>query len=729
MTDERLPLRLKAFRRLKSLNIGLVRLEGKKPFKKGWQKEPDSHDIAEAWLRTGKNLGVLCGRYEGVQLPLIVIDVDGDDADHAMVLIADLNVPDTWMVRSGRRGGGGIHLYFRMPDGFDHTTSRGNLPPKIDVRATGGQVVCAGSIHPGSGALYEWVEQHSPANLPIAELPAHLCEALKATKKAPTPPVQRDDHDLEKQIEEFNAGHAQDWKTFERACPFCKHNDCFGPLPDDESKWFCFSTGHDTFGQQSEQGWWGDALDFVCLGMSKDGTAGSRAAVLREVAGESAPKVDISGLLAKEENGTKPAVNRQRVAFPEDLLDVPGLLKDVCDWINRTAPRPQPVLALANALAAFGAFFGRRYRSPTNLRTNLYVLGVAASGAGKDHSRGCIKALFMAAGLQDMIGGERLASGQAVIKALKRNAVQLFQIDEFGDLMHSAATQGNAHKADILNVMKHLSGSANTWMPGQEYASDDRERDDLFEPHACFYGTSTPAHLFSALTSDRVADGYLNRMLIFRSGDDLPIDNETGGLEEPPENLVGAMQHAREIAAPDGNLVGATGDGSTGSAARMVPYASGASVRRVRAAIAVEVERAPNALRDLWPRCQAHAIQLALVRACATNPVSPEISAEDLDWGLRVARYSTTTLVDCVEGYVADNKQEADSKRVLRAIEEAGEMTQNKLVRATRWLEARRRDDIMKTLREGGYIETDILKTKGRPRVVHRRCVCNEEEL
>ena len=50
------------------------------------------------------------------------------------------------------------------------------------------------------------------------------------------------------------------------------------------------------------------------------------------------------------------------------------------------------------SLCALGALMGRKYRTQTNLRTNLYVVGMAASGGGKDHARGAIKEAFIAAG-------------------------------------------------------------------------------------------------------------------------------------------------------------------------------------------------------------------------------------------------------------------------------------------------------------------------------------------
>ena len=67
---------------------------------------------------------------------------------------------------------------------------------------------------------------------------------------------------------------------------------------------------------------------------------------------------------------------------------------DTIREIINTSQKPQPELALLNTLAALGAIFGRRYASPMDTRTNLYTVGTAVTGAGKDHSRRFIKKLM-----------------------------------------------------------------------------------------------------------------------------------------------------------------------------------------------------------------------------------------------------------------------------------------------------------------------------------------------
>lgn len=73
--------------------------------------------------------------------------------------------------------------------------------------------------------------------------------------------------------------------------------------------------------------------------------------------------------------------------IPEHLLRVPGFINAVIDYTLETAPYPEPVLAFCGALSLQALLAGRKVRDAADNRTNLYVLGLANSGVGKDHAR------------------------------------------------------------------------------------------------------------------------------------------------------------------------------------------------------------------------------------------------------------------------------------------------------------------------------------------------------
>lgn len=93
-----------------------------------------------------------------------------------------------------------------------------------------------------------------------------------------------------------------------------------------------------------------------------------------------------------------PAGNRM-ARLNELSTNVPGIVGDLMAWINGSTKTPVKPLALAASLTFLGTVSGRKYKGPTGLLTNLYTLGLADSGFGKDHARDCIKNLCAQAGL------------------------------------------------------------------------------------------------------------------------------------------------------------------------------------------------------------------------------------------------------------------------------------------------------------------------------------------
>jgi len=141
-------------------------LAGKKPIHKGWPSAPrESLDEALTWAARG-NIGLRTGLTSRV----VVIDAD-KGAD-----LLGLELPHTVTAKTG---GDGLHLYFTCTVPLGNST--GKLGPHIDVRGDGGQVVFPGSVHPDTGRLYQWDRGAAPWEVPLADLPEHIVDLLRAS--------------------------------------------------------------------------------------------------------------------------------------------------------------------------------------------------------------------------------------------------------------------------------------------------------------------------------------------------------------------------------------------------------------------------------------------------------------------------------------------------------------------------------------------------------------------
>jgi hypothetical protein len=135
----------------------------------------DSDRITSWWDRwPAANVAIATGSPSG----LLVIDVDdefGADSLHELEREHGA-LPTTSSVKTGA---GGQHLYFALIRGARN--SAGLLGPGLDVRAAGGYVVAPPSVHPVTGAIYEW--DVDPAEVGTCCVPGWLERLLG--KRAP----------------------------------------------------------------------------------------------------------------------------------------------------------------------------------------------------------------------------------------------------------------------------------------------------------------------------------------------------------------------------------------------------------------------------------------------------------------------------------------------------------------------------------------------------------------
>lgn len=126
------------------------------------------------------SIGVATGEPSGV----IVIDLDGEKGIRQWDrLCAGRGGHPTTI--EAVTGGGGRHLYFQQPEGFDVRNGVGNrngidrigLGPGIDIRSTGGYVLAPPSQHK-SGNAYRWARGRAPGQCAALEVPWWLLKDL-----------------------------------------------------------------------------------------------------------------------------------------------------------------------------------------------------------------------------------------------------------------------------------------------------------------------------------------------------------------------------------------------------------------------------------------------------------------------------------------------------------------------------------------------------------------------
>lgn len=140
----------------------------KKPMtKNGFYDATTDQAAIESWWRENPfaSIGVPTGQ------DFFVLDVDLPKGPETLKLLEKHHgsLPTT---KKQRTGSGGLHYFFRIPEGVEIRNSAGKIGPGLDVRGSGGYVIIPPSGRP-SGGKYKFVNKFS-----IAEPPAWLVSLI-----------------------------------------------------------------------------------------------------------------------------------------------------------------------------------------------------------------------------------------------------------------------------------------------------------------------------------------------------------------------------------------------------------------------------------------------------------------------------------------------------------------------------------------------------------------------
>jgi Bifunctional DNA primase/polymerase, N-terminal len=140
----------------------------------GWEALPSCpthEELRERWgNRRHDSIAILTGSRSGV----VVADIDPRHGGNLDTLL-DAGWPlETCIAQSG---GGGLHVYARMPHGVDRVASLSAYLPGIELKADSTLVIAPPSGHV-SGREYAWALGHEPDVVPPAELPRGVWDAI-----------------------------------------------------------------------------------------------------------------------------------------------------------------------------------------------------------------------------------------------------------------------------------------------------------------------------------------------------------------------------------------------------------------------------------------------------------------------------------------------------------------------------------------------------------------------
>jgi len=482
---------------------------------------------------------------------------------------------------------------------------------------------------------------------------------------------------------------------------------------------FCFTSGAPPFKE-------GTAYSpFSVYGLLEHGGDFARAASALRAEGYGADvpnqdDVDLSGILGvarAEEPAAPPTADPG--PFSDDLLRVPGFVGEVMDYCLQTAPYPNPVMAFCGALSLQAFLAGRKVRDPGDNRTNVYLLGLAHSSAGKDWPRKVNTRILHGVGLAECLG-ERFASGEGVQDALFLTPSMLFQTDEIDGMLQSINKAKDARHEGIMSTLLTLYSASNSVFPMRRKAGKESPG-VIDQPCLVIFGTAIPNHYYEALSERMLTNGFFARMVIIEAG-------QRGSGQEPsirdvPLRVLETAQWWADYQPGEqrGNLldiypVPAVVEQSDEARRLLVEVRQEAEAEYAKAEV-----KNDSVGTTVWGRVSEQVRKLALIYAVSENYISPSISQAAIAWASRFIMHQTRRMLFMAFSHVAENPFHAECLKVIQKLRSAPEQQLSHQVLLKRMkIEAKSFRDLMSTLIQRGDVVELPVTTTGRPGLVYR---------
>ncbi len=735
-----------------------------------WQRhrdtKPSDADLAVWQEWPDGNIGIVLGSDAGDGLQVIAVDIDTEDPDETEDLIRSL--PHSPMAKKGAKG---ITLFYRAGTWAESKgyrtgpqSGRRALADLLTGRQTK-QTVVPPSIHP-DGMAYEWVRGPVPVDkLPILDEDRYsefeeMLEALGWGEEQiveATPEEIDDDPFAGVKTEAMN--RLEDWVPNLGLYSLIRGADGYRAIPTwresgsgrrtEERKRSLSVTRRGIRDHGADRGF--SPVDLVMAARGLE-TAEAFSWLEAELGMEtsSAEIIPItSGKKRDPDIAPEDDFEAEDQVFYQYADNVPTYkpfegddnltnwrqyppcdpITSLTEWIEGGSANPLRGFAIGAAITLYGAAIARQfvtcYKTPGAL--NTFMIGLAPSGAGKDHSLKMIERLLIEADLASYVGPPQWTSASVLDQRLVRHPISICPIDEAGDFMlRMMSSRSSPAEMTKERGLKTLYSSGNGHYMTQEMAAKASER--IHAPFLSIFGVATPEGFYEALPTRAIEGGLFNRFLILNEHmseaqlsaikDDEDLMASTFGERpeiEIPERLIAMIrtastcrdglvdnvQFAPSVTAQSGSLepnptvVDGPGD---------VKLFWGRYREHT-----ITATRKDAQLANMYARAAENALRVATILSVAHCNHIGEPWALDMgcmEWACRFVDWSTRTNIRQARGNLFASKQSALQDRVRLYIKDRDTVKRRQLVNNFRKQvdSLRDLDAALAILTEGAYL-------------------------
>ncbi len=397
--------------------------------------------------------------------------------------------------------------------------------------------------------------------------------------------------------------------------------------------------------------------------------------------------------------------------IPTHMLRIPGFISELMDYCIENAPVRNPAMAFCGSLALQSVLGARKVRDPADNRTNLYLIGLAPTGGGKDFPRMINQAALQFMGWDDCYVS-RFGSGEAIEDKLASNPVLLCQTDEMDGLLYQVKNSKDSRWESLTDRCKEFFTSASSKYPTRCLAGKPNIIID--QPSLTIFGTAVPVHYYSALSEKILTDGFFSRTICVEASQDI-IDQEP--------NIIDLPQSIKETLTWWANYRPTPGDiANIHPIPRIIELTEEA--KEIITDVRVEARRhqnEANAKNDVvkaavWSRVRQMTRKLALIYAISANHKEPVIDAAAISWARDFVIHQAKRMLFMANDHVSENPFHAQCLKVIKRLRESpGQTESRRSIMRHMKCKATELNEIVQTLYEQGRIEPVDINTKTKP--------------
>ena len=402
------------------------------------------------------------------------------------------------------------------------------------------------------------------------------------------------------------------------------------------------------------------------------------------------------------------------IVKPIEQIDIPdGLIKDTVEWIVKTSKYPQYNLAVLNVLAFLGSIVGRRYKTYSGVRGNIFTVAIARTGAGKNHSRSCIEILAAEIGCSHFLGQEIFRSVAGTTRDIFEHPSRLIQMDEFGSRMKALASPESIATNGIAAFMTQIYSSSHKKYSAGKLADKKSETIEIESPNLNIYGTATEAQYAESLTKTGIENGQFNRFIVLPAFKQSFVGMKRSGNLSPdvPKEL--AAKWRKLVRRPSWLPQSA----SIKPDITEIPCseeAKDAIDSRITDEQELYLEKSEDDIKYLlYARLQENTQKLALLFAVARDFNSPYMILQDVESAENLVKISAAYMIELAGSQISENSYHKEHLSIVKLFKQIKKVTISDLTRKMQHLKKQERDSIIANLIESEQIEKIQEKQEG----------------